>query len=381
MLIVGASGRAAAASALRAGWQPAVVDLFADADTQALAACWPCPLESYPQGLISQCEAAPPGPFLITGGLENHPDVMQALCQTRTLYGSSAEAILCLRDPFAVRNALTQAGIPTPRLACSEEDLDSGIRWLAKPLRSSGGTGIHFASPGEGTSPMDHGRYYWQEYIPGEAFSAVFHSPGDRALLLGCTQQITGADWLHASGFKYCGNIGPIPGFERQAQQIADVLQDVFGPRGIWGFDFLVRDGEMLLIEVNPRYTASVEVFELAHGRSAFLTNCPFPAEAPYLIGKAIYYASRTFLFPTEGPWMPALAAARSVWELPPFADLPVAGSTVHAEHPVLTVFARGRSVAECLRGLQQAAHELDHYFGVRYRAGDESRYNVDHSR
>ena len=53
LLIVGASGRAAATSAIRAGWRPFVIDLFADEDTSRLCSVLQCPLDGYPHGFIA----------------------------------------------------------------------------------------------------------------------------------------------------------------------------------------------------------------------------------------------------------------------------------------------------------------------------------------
>jgi predicted ATP-grasp superfamily ATP-dependent carboligase len=72
LLIVGASGRAAAASARRAGFDPYVIDLFADADTRRLAETVRCPIERYPGAIPELARRLPPGPFLYGGRLPFH---------------------------------------------------------------------------------------------------------------------------------------------------------------------------------------------------------------------------------------------------------------------------------------------------------------------
>ncbi|MBL8864784.1 MAG: ATP-dependent carboligase, partial [Planctomycetia bacterium] len=73
LLIVGASGRAAAASARRTGFEPFVLDLFADADTERLATVWKLPFDQYPHGFVELAKRVPPMPWMYTGGLENYP--------------------------------------------------------------------------------------------------------------------------------------------------------------------------------------------------------------------------------------------------------------------------------------------------------------------
>src|SRR5438045_3963952 len=81
----GARGRGAAASAIRAGFTPHVIDLFADADTRKLAPTIRCEFSDYPQGLVEQARHVPPMPWMYTGGLENHPDIVEAISQRHSL--------------------------------------------------------------------------------------------------------------------------------------------------------------------------------------------------------------------------------------------------------------------------------------------------------
>src|SRR6516225_6871027 len=107
LLIAGASARAAAFSALRAGLRPACADLFADAD---LRAC--CPVRrveprDYPREFLDLPELADPGPWLYTGGLENRPELIEQIAHRRQpLWGNPAPLLRLARDPFAVRDVL-----------------------------------------------------------------------------------------------------------------------------------------------------------------------------------------------------------------------------------------------------------------------------------
>src|SRR5436190_22892077 len=83
LLIIGASARAAAFSAFRAGIRPECIDLFADADLTAL-----CPTErlsasKYPQGFSKSDRFRAQGPRLYTGGLENWPALIDRLAAAR----------------------------------------------------------------------------------------------------------------------------------------------------------------------------------------------------------------------------------------------------------------------------------------------------------
>src|SRR5262249_30309839 len=143
-------------------------------------------------------------------------------------------------------------------------------RWLLKPLRGAGGTSIRFYS-GEENEAM-WVRSYLQEYVEGESRSALYVALRGRTHLLGLTRQLVGEAWLHASPFHYCGSVGPLSLDVRQhgdLQRLGGVLATRCGLRGLFGVDGVWRDGTLWPVELNPRYTASVEVLEHATGLSA----------------------------------------------------------------------------------------------------------------
>ena len=84
--------------------------------------------------------------------------------------------------------------------------------------------------------------------------------------------------------------------------------------RGLFGVDGVVRDGAFWPVEVNPRYTASVEILEyggefsaIAWHRAAFVPTTPRPAppsdDPTACVGKAVLFAPGDLAFPADGPW------------------------------------------------------------------------------
>ena len=141
LLIVGASVRTAAFSALRAGIRPVCADLFGDQD---LRAC--CPAErlapgTYPRGFLDlPALDGYPGYWMYTGGLENHPEVVWGISQRRPLCGNPAEVLEQVRNPFRIASCLKNAGIPCPEVRMAGPG--STGKWLCKPLAGAGGRGI-----------------------------------------------------------------------------------------------------------------------------------------------------------------------------------------------------------------------------------------------
>jgi predicted ATP-grasp superfamily ATP-dependent carboligase len=359
LLIVGASGRAAAASAIRAGFAPFVIDLFADADTARLCPTLRCDPVAYPHGFIELAKQAPPGPWMYTGGLENHPDVIAAISETRELWGNGPDVLKRLRDPWFLDSLPKHAAGFAPVLPRNPPAGVVPWPYLRKPLRGAGGGGVLFY---ESDDRLDDPAFYYQEFIEGEPESAVFFAATDGSVVtvLGRTVQLIGTPWLHAANFQYAGNVSrlwlpyPVGAWE------SGVRRHVAGLCGLMGIDYIGK----WILEVNPRYTASVEVLEYAHGVPLLDRNTP-PPPLRRVVGKAIYYAAVPITFPTSGPWDSSLARCRDVWQMPHFADIPHPGSVIDAGQPVCTLFAAAANEEDCVHQLKARAAECDRLFGV----------------
>jgi predicted ATP-grasp superfamily ATP-dependent carboligase len=368
LLIFGASARAAAFSALRAGLEPWCADLFGDEDLRAKAPSLRVPAGAYPQAFLDLVCRELPGPWMFTGGLENHRLLVQEMARRRPLWGNGADALAACRSPHRVAALLAKAGLPYPALLPADRAPPEG-RWLFKPSSGAGGAGIRAAG-------KRRGRGYLQEFIEGQSCAALYVGDGKQARWLGTTRQLVGENWLHAAPFHYCGSIGPLlqgPPLRQAFERLGQVLAAGCGLRGLFGIDCVLRDGVPWPVEINPRYTASVEVLEHAGGtaaltphRRAFETGAQGPAPEPkdpadQFVGKAILFARAPLVFPGEGPWRESVGRPGVPDELPAFADIPRAGEMIRKGRPILTFFARAVSPGACLDLLMQTARDLDH--------------------
>ena len=109
LAIVGASTRSAAASAVRAGFQPITADLFADADLRAIATA--TRISPYPEGLVDWFRAVEPPAWMYTGALENHPELVDQLAWIAPLWGNPGDVLARVRSPWELAKALSDAGL------------------------------------------------------------------------------------------------------------------------------------------------------------------------------------------------------------------------------------------------------------------------------
>ena len=364
LIVLGASARAAAHSAARAGLEPYAIDLFADRDLVAL--CPTVRIERYPAGFLPALAAAPDVPWMYTGGLENYPRLVEQLTRVRPLWGNRGDSLRAVRDPCRLARVLTGEGFRVPKLRSTGMERGGG-KWLVKPRRGSGGLGVRWANDDDFARPNKG--CVIQQYMEGECCSATYVAAGGRAVLLGATQQLVGRDWDIEPPFVYVGSLAPLALSTSEYQRLArlgEVLASRFGLVGLVGVDFVRAEGEIWPLEVNPRYTASVEVLERVTGRSlvadhmAACADAALPDEAIHgnggCAGKAVVYARRPCI------WRESV--------MPDAADVPNDGQTFEPGQPLVSLFASGDRLAAVERSLRsRAAAVLDQVIEARRTA------------
>jgi uncharacterized protein len=386
ILIVGASARAAAMSARRGGLNPWAADMFGDLD---LGAC--CPVEridDYPHGLERALAGAPAGPWMYTGALENHPDLVDRIAAVRPLYGVGGQSLRAVRDPQRLAAAVQAAGFAAPRCSLSPANVPTDGSWLSKRRASAGGNHIvpwhgqvgHAVRADTTTGRTARSSRYFQEQIEGLPASAIYIGTREGAICLGVTRQLLGLSWCGAERatdrFRYCGSIGPLDMSIQLAEQFQDLGSAIarsFALIGLFGVDAAIDRGDKIwTIEVNPRYTASIEILERASAvnavhlhvqafsassaSSAFQTLKRRERGGRRAAGKAVLYAPASLAVGVAFlGWAESQNRGRA-W--PAVADIPSLGTEIQAGQPIVTLFADDTDEPSVLNGLKALAAE-----------------------
>ncbi|MEM8782933.1 MAG: ATP-grasp domain-containing protein [Planctomycetota bacterium] len=236
-----------------------------------------------PSEVLKRINATPAdATVLLTGEMENRPELVAAIASVRKLRGSGAEAIRKVREPELLPSLPPFKGLrfckTLPRVGPFRRIVRRitgrggfGRLYLIKPAASYGGRGIR---PWSRRSKVGADEYV-QEAVTGTPMSAVFRSDGWSCVLMGVTEQLVGdeklgADPGFASWYGYVGSIGPVvlSKADRAAlSHLGVVLTQRCDVRGVFGVD-LIRDrkGRWWPVEVNPRWPASAMVLERAGG-------------------------------------------------------------------------------------------------------------------
>src|SRR5215213_4454745 len=96
LIVMGASVRALAFSARRAGFQPWAIDLFADRDLAAI--CPTVKIQRYPEDFAAALAEAPEARWMYTGGLENYPRLIDEMAKIRPLVGNGGAVVRAARE-------------------------------------------------------------------------------------------------------------------------------------------------------------------------------------------------------------------------------------------------------------------------------------------
>ncbi len=382
VLLCGASVRSLAESAILAGLRPLCVDFFEDSDLSQLLSGgrgrFLGQIHSFTDLPRLTHSVRTSVPLLWTGGIENHSDVLRVMARRRPVIGPDPEIIDRLRDPARLLQWLTDAGLASPRLA-SQSSADPLCEWLQKPMASSGGIGIrqYFAAggPESGTLPMPSTLEHLQEYIDGIPMSALLCSTQQGVTLIGQSLQLTGWPSLGASGFLFCGNAGPVdPGnlVTHQVQAAADAIVRQTGLRGVFGVDFILRQGVAWFLEVNPRLTASHMLYEPPRNSTGSAWNLVRQHLAAFgwqpagsISGRTravsasltpVLMQARLILWASEALSIPcdAFHSHPSPSETYRLADVPPSATTIPAGSPLCSVHVNASSAAQLVESIQQ---------------------------
>ncbi len=367
VLIAGVSVRGLAESAVRAGYRVTAVDAFSDLDLQAVATDVRRVMPYSAAAAADASRDVEADAVCYVSNFENHPAALRRLQRGRTLWGNPPQVLARAREPTALAEVVRAAGLPAALVRKRPPRSVSGSsvsQWLLKPRASGGGHGIVPWSPVLAVPRSS----VLQERISGSAASVLFAADGERAIVLGVTRQLVGERRFGSHGFRYCGSLlappedpewGASSPLAERGAQLAAVLTRAFGLVGVNGVDVMVHRGRVIPIEINPRHTAAMELFERRDGLSIFRTHLAGctgelsaliePAPVSAAAGKAIVFARRDVVTPSAGRWL----ADSNV------RDVPASGTSVRKGAPICTVFAVAKTVNECYAQLVGRAERI----------------------
>jgi uncharacterized protein len=359
-VVIGQSARMLAESAVRGGFAPIAIDLFADSDTRKIARC--IQLSSLEETPVLRALAAivteNAGISLVYGsGVDTRPDLVEKISGLMDLSGNPPSVLRRMHDPASFFGLLDSLAIPYPetRVGRPEEPQT----WLFKIPFTEGGRGVLSGAEHPEAAPG-----YYQKKLAGPAMSVLFLASRRDARIIGFnTQWCAGPDPDAATPYRFSGimNCAALSfGQQRQLRDYVNRLVESVSLAGLNSLDFVLEDGECKVLELNPRPGASLMLYDRCYPRGLLSehinsvkgSTMDLPARASRRYrGLEIVYADQSCQVGTTARW--------PNWT----ADRPVAGTQVAAGEPLCTVTAVAASGDALRRILTQRRQRIQDYF------------------
>ncbi|WP_295616413.1 ATP-grasp domain-containing protein [uncultured Methanobrevibacter sp.] len=256
-------------------------------------------------------------------------------------------------------------------------------QFILKPLQGSGGLGIFLLNNESCNNNNDtnsilqnipYENYILQEYVEGNSVSSSVLSSHDTQKNLINTRLITEHD-LGKNSFEYSGNILPLDensikmfnrnqtNFEKNNFNINELNKEMkntsedlireFGLLGSNGIDYILdNDGDLKIIEINPRLQGTYELVENACGINmldAHIKACEgeiidIPDANQYSIKKIIYARKQLNI---------------GNLNIPNVYDIPYEGVKIEKDQPLVTIISSDRNLDTAMKNLKIAENQV----------------------
>ncbi len=342
IIIAAISSRAYVQAAVSAGFKVIAIDAFADVDTQKIAQqVYQCSIENgqfdaeyFLENLqkidLNNCLG-----LCFGAGFEAQPELLASIAQQLPLIGNTAKVVDSIKMPqpfFSLCDTLKIAYPPTQL----ERPVNS-LGWLQKQIGGSGGAHIKRALPLDFTTSKLH---YYQKIQAGTPYSCLFLANGNNAQVIGFNEQ-----WCEASAFlpyRYGGAVSQIDLTKQVKNIIIEFITKAtpfFSLNGLNNCDFLVHENTVYMLEINPRLSASLNLYRaekgdlfVAHVAACMGNLADWPTVEQKSRAHHIVYANKATQVPITMDW--------PEW----VCDIPQPNSYIPAGAPICTVVAEART-------------------------------------
>jgi hypothetical protein len=354
LFLIAPSTRAMAESAKKAGYNFISLDFFGDADQKEICENYSLNhefKEEYTiENLFKHAQDLEFTHVVYGSGFENHPELVAEFEKRCIVLGNDSDTLRKVRDWEYLFRELRRRNVPFPGteiIAADEakEIIKSERNWLIKPIKSGGGHSIYDR---QNILEMEEPRskVLLQEYIEGKPVSSTVICAEEGCFCTGSTEQIVGTFF---NKYRYAGNIAPLDEGKEVIEKIEETsckISHAFKLKGSNGIDFILKNGEPYVLEVNPRITGSMEVLERAHGTNILDLHVKACLKENFDLkvkksgkfwSKKILFADRDIIYKERLDFI---------------KDVPHYGERIDKESPICTVLGEGKTRGECCADL-----------------------------
>jgi predicted ATP-grasp superfamily ATP-dependent carboligase len=269
IVIAAISSRPYVKAALDAGYAVIAIDAFVDQDTQAMAqqciqvACNQHQFDG--DALLAAIDTLNHQDilgFCFGAGFEAQPELIACIEKRLLLLGNKADTVKRCKDPTVFATFCQSLNFATPAIQFNMPANAEG--WLVKEVGGSGGSHVRLAQTQ--ASPLASGHYY-QQFQAGLPISCLFLASKHQSQLIGVNEQ-----WLASDAqapFKYGGAASHLAldvSLLSELKRFIALATQQFNLRGLNSVDALLYDNRLVFLEINPRLSASIDLYSSQEG-------------------------------------------------------------------------------------------------------------------
>jgi len=351
VLVAGFATRHVAQSAFRANYLVYAVDHFCDQDLT-----WYTKdrirfdeLEELPSAIEEICGRHQFDLVVMTSGAED-------LLTDLPVCGTSKEKVGRFLDKLEMQHFFEDLGVPVAGLA-----KDGEYPAMIKPRRGAGGWRNAISNSEQETAAWKDlypdVRYLKQRLVHGVPSSVCCVADGIRARAIATNEQLLRGEG--GSAFGFCGSVTPFEHAQSSAMiAIAETIAAASGCSGTVGIDF-VAGKEPYIIEINPRFQATVDTVEMAMGCNMFQLHADAcQGVLPDIRPRPEKYAARRILFAEKD----VTIRANLKHLYPIIADIPWPDAFFEKEQAITSVYGWGESKEAALSRLDKNITAVQQY-------------------
>ncbi|MBS7287951.1 MAG: ATP-grasp domain-containing protein [Candidatus Freyarchaeota archaeon] len=299
---------------------------------------------------------------LLGSGLDDRWDCLEKIQDVAPIVGNAPPKVRRARMKVELYDALKRIGVAVPETFAPRDWEDAvaaawelGFPVVVRREAGGGGLGVHLARNKEEVKVLFNrcggaGRVIVQEYVRGEDVSASVLCDGKRAATLTVNRQLIGVPWLGGREFAYCGNVVPHESENvcRVVGRTAEKICEFLGLVGSNGVDFVLKEGQPVFMEVNPRFQGTIECVSMVTGMNVVekhIEACQgrLPEEVDVK-----GFAVKGIVYTTERSVIPDLR------DVPFIYDITKPGEVVDAGSPVCSIQLTASTPEKCMKNLRE---------------------------
>ncbi len=332
------------------------MDGFADLDTiEVSSSSWCLPLDSgaFVQNQLDAClsrlkSCRQTAGVLLGAGAEHLAQWIEQETEW-TIFGNSSSTIQAINQPKSFFQGLTQLGVKYPEVLFDSSPNPDPTGWIFKLADSCGGVGI----TREPLAAFD-GTGYWQRELSGQPISALYITDGEHHHCIGLnTLSVLAIDENHPYVYLGANSNTKLNNYLLiEIDKYARKIIDHFNLIGIFSLDMVISQTsmetsedaqqEVYVLEVNPRISASYELYERINANLNLVDEhirvCEGVADPIFTrIDAALPSSVSSYRVVYAGK--DTVIAAHDCW--PEWCqDLPEAGRSIKCGEPICSIYA-----------------------------------------